>query len=204
MPCGRSVRASSSARTTTRPSARRSGTRRQAWSTCRLTPIRTSSPAPARWRSKSSRRTRRSKSSSVRLAAVGWRAALPSPPAIAPRHGASKRRRPARSPGASPPDVSWRSTSSHHWPMDWWGISTRRRSRSTWCGSTSRALRRSRKHRSRSTIGQLAAAERLIAEGAAAVGVAGVAHGRVPLAGRRTAVVLTGANIDLDKLRQLI
>ena len=55
-----------------------------------------------------------------------------------------------------------------------------------------------------STIGQLAAAERLIAEGAAAVGVAGVAHGRVPLAGRRTAVVLTGANIDLDKLRQLI
>ena len=54
------------------------------------------------------------------------------------------------------------------------------------------------------TVGQLAAAEHLIAEGAAAVGVAGVVEGRVPIAGRRTAVVLTGANIDLDKLRQLI
>jgi threonine dehydratase len=53
-------------------------------------------------------------------------------------------------------------------------------------------------------IGQLAASERLIAEGAAAVGVAGVVNGRVPLAGRRTAIVLTGANIDVDKLRQLI
>jgi len=56
----------------------------------------------------------------------------------------------------------------------------------------------------RSAIGQLAAAERLIVEGAAAVGIAGVVSGRVPLAGRRTAVVLTGANIDPDKLRQLI
>lgn len=55
-----------------------------------------------------------------------------------------------------------------------------------------------------SAIGQLAAAERLIAEGAAAVGVAGVVNGRVPLAGRRTAVVLTGANIDIDTLRRLI
>ena len=54
------------------------------------------------------------------------------------------------------------------------------------------------------TVRQLAAEERLIAEGAAAVGVAGVAEGRVPIAGRRTAVVLTGANIDLDTLRQLI
>jgi threonine dehydratase len=53
-------------------------------------------------------------------------------------------------------------------------------------------------------IGQLAAAERLIAEGAAAVGIAGAVNGRVPLKGRRTAVVLTGANIDPDKLRQLI
>jgi threonine dehydratase len=55
-----------------------------------------------------------------------------------------------------------------------------------------------------SAIGQLAAAERLIAEGAAAVGIAGAVNGRVPLKGRRTAVVLTGANIDPDKLRQLI
>jgi threonine dehydratase len=53
-------------------------------------------------------------------------------------------------------------------------------------------------------VGQLVAEERLIAEGAAAVGVAGVAAGRVPIAGRPTAVVLTGANIDADKLRELI
>ena len=141
----RSVHASSSARTTTRLSARRSGTRRQASSTSRLTRIHTSSPAPARWRSKSWRRTRRSRSSSVRLAAVGWRAASPSPPAIAQPHGASKQRRPARSRGAWPPDVSWQSTSSRHWLMDLWGISTRTRSRSTWCGTTSPALRRSPK-----------------------------------------------------------
>ena len=55
-----------------------------------------------------------------------------------------------------------------------------------------------------SAIAQLVAAERLISEGAAAVGIAGVAHGRVPLAGRRTAIVLTGANIDVDTLRQLM
>ena len=54
------------------------------------------------------------------------------------------------------------------------------------------------------TVGQLVAEERLIAEAAAAVAVAGVVAGRVPIAGRRTAVVLTGANIDPDKLRQLI
>jgi threonine dehydratase len=53
-------------------------------------------------------------------------------------------------------------------------------------------------------IGQLVREERLIAEGAAAVAVAGLVTGRVPLAGKRTAVVLTGANIDPDKLRQLI
>ena len=50
----------------------------------------------------------------------------------------------------------------------------------------------------------LVAEERLIAEGAAAVAVAAVAQGRVPLAGRRTAIVLTGANIDPEKLRQFI
>ena len=44
----------------------------------------------------------------------------------------------------------------------------------------------------------------MIAEAAAAVAVAGVVAGRVPIAGRRTAVVLTGANIDPDTLRQLI
>jgi threonine dehydratase len=46
--------------------------------------------------------------------------------------------------------------------------------------------------------------ERLIAEGAAATGVAGVLSGRLPIAGRRCAVVLTGANIDPGKLASLL
>ena len=53
-------------------------------------------------------------------------------------------------------------------------------------------------------VGELAGQERVIAEGAAAVAVAAIVNGRVPLAGRRTAVILSGANIDRDKLRQLI
>ena len=53
-------------------------------------------------------------------------------------------------------------------------------------------------------IRQLAAEERVIAEGAAAVAVAGVACGRLQLRGRRTAVVLSGANIDPGKLRSII
>jgi len=53
-------------------------------------------------------------------------------------------------------------------------------------------------------VGQLVAEERLIAEGAAAVAVAALTSGRVPIAGRRTAVVRTGANIDPATLRQLI
>jgi threonine dehydratase len=54
------------------------------------------------------------------------------------------------------------------------------------------------------TVGMLVREERLIAEGAAAVAIAAIVQGRVPLAGRPTAVVLTGANIDPGKLRQLI
>jgi threonine dehydratase len=53
-------------------------------------------------------------------------------------------------------------------------------------------------------VGQLVAEERTIAEGAAAVAVAALSSGRVPLGGRRTAVMLTGANIDPDTLRRLI
>ena len=53
-------------------------------------------------------------------------------------------------------------------------------------------------------VKMLVAEERLIAEGAAAVAVAAVVQGRLPLAGRPAAVVLTGANIDPEKLRQLI
>jgi threonine dehydratase len=54
------------------------------------------------------------------------------------------------------------------------------------------------------TVKMLVAEERLIAEGAAAVGVAAIVRDRVPLAGRPACVVLTGANIDPEKLRQLI
>ena len=46
--------------------------------------------------------------------------------------------------------------------------------------------------------------ERLIAEGAAATAVAGVLSGRIPVAGRHVAVVLSGANIDRDAIRDLL
>ena len=45
--------------------------------------------------------------------------------------------------------------------------------------------------------------ERLIIEGAAAAAVAAVAGGQLDLRGRRTAIVLSGANIDLTLWRQL-
>ncbi|MGH9369959.1 MAG: pyridoxal-phosphate dependent enzyme, partial [Vicinamibacterales bacterium] len=56
----------------------------------------------------------------------------------------------------------------------------------------------------RSAIAGLVAEERLIAEGAAAVAVAALTTGRLDVEGRRAAVVLSGANIDPDTLRQLI
>lgn len=46
--------------------------------------------------------------------------------------------------------------------------------------------------------------ERLVIEGAAAVAVAAVAARKLPLAGRRVAIVLSGANIDAAKLIPLI
>jgi threonine dehydratase len=46
--------------------------------------------------------------------------------------------------------------------------------------------------------------ERLIAEGAGAAGVAGVLAGRIDLRGRRAAVVVSGANIDPERLRAII
>ena len=54
------------------------------------------------------------------------------------------------------------------------------------------------------SLRRLVSEERLIAEGAAAVAVAALVQQRVPLNGRPAAVVLTGANIDPEKLRQLI
>jgi threonine dehydratase len=50
----------------------------------------------------------------------------------------------------------------------------------------------------------LVAEERVIAEGAAATAVAAVLGGKVPMRGRRVAIILSGANIDPDKLRELI
>ena len=53
-------------------------------------------------------------------------------------------------------------------------------------------------------LAKLVAEERVIAEGAAATAVAGVLGGRLPIEGRRVAVILSGSNIDPHKLRELI
>jgi threonine dehydratase len=46
--------------------------------------------------------------------------------------------------------------------------------------------------------------EHLIVEGAVAVGVAALLEGRVDLAGQRAVVILTGANIDRERLAAAI
>jgi threonine dehydratase len=46
--------------------------------------------------------------------------------------------------------------------------------------------------------------EHLVCEGAAAVAVAAVTTGRIDLRGKRAAVILTGANIDSEKLRRAL
>ena len=56
----------------------------------------------------------------------------------------------------------------------------------------------------RDAIRDLVRYEHLVAEGAGAAGVAAVASGRVPSRGRTTAVVVSGANIDIDKLAAII
>jgi threonine dehydratase len=53
-------------------------------------------------------------------------------------------------------------------------------------------------------IAALVAEERLIAEGAAAAAVAGVLSGRIAAGFRHTAIVLSGANIDPEKLALLL
>jgi threonine dehydratase len=53
-------------------------------------------------------------------------------------------------------------------------------------------------------IGAIVREERLVAEGAAATGVAAVLSGNLDLRGRRVAVILSGANIDPDTLRTLL
>ena len=54
------------------------------------------------------------------------------------------------------------------------------------------------------TIGGLVREERLITEGAGAAAAAAVLSGTVETRSRRTAIILSGANIDLDKLKKLI
>jgi threonine dehydratase len=46
--------------------------------------------------------------------------------------------------------------------------------------------------------------EHVISEGAAAVGVAAILSGRVQLDARRVVIIVTGSNIDLDRLERLI
>jgi threonine dehydratase len=56
----------------------------------------------------------------------------------------------------------------------------------------------------RAAIAAVLANERVTTEGACAVGVAGLRSGRFDLNGRRVAVVLTGANIDPEKLTEVV
>lgn len=53
-------------------------------------------------------------------------------------------------------------------------------------------------------IAGIAREERLIAEGAGATGPAAILGGALDTTGRRIAVVLTGANVDLDVLKRII
>jgi threonine dehydratase len=53
-------------------------------------------------------------------------------------------------------------------------------------------------------VGAIVREERLVAEGAAAAAIAGVIGGALPLQGKQVAVILSGANIDPEKLRRLI
>jgi threonine dehydratase len=46
--------------------------------------------------------------------------------------------------------------------------------------------------------------ERLVAEGGAAVGVAALLAGKVDLAGRRTAILVSGQNVDMGKLLEVV
>jgi threonine dehydratase len=50
----------------------------------------------------------------------------------------------------------------------------------------------------------LAGREHVIAEGAGAVGVAALAAQKIDVSGRRVAVIVSGANIDLDRVRDVL
>lgn len=53
-------------------------------------------------------------------------------------------------------------------------------------------------------IVELLAHEHLVAEGAGAVGVAAIASGQLDLRGRRIAIIVSGANIDIDVLASIL
>jgi threonine dehydratase len=53
-------------------------------------------------------------------------------------------------------------------------------------------------------VGGLAREERIIAEGGGAAGVAAAIAGALDLQGRRIAIVISGANIDIEKLKTLL
>jgi len=55
-----------------------------------------------------------------------------------------------------------------------------------------------------SAILTLLEVEKTMVEGAGAVGVAALVNGKLPLAGKRTAIVLTGGNIDVTMLARII
>jgi len=56
----------------------------------------------------------------------------------------------------------------------------------------------------RRAVRDLVSEEHLIAEGAGAAAIAGVTSGQLALAGRRTAVILSGANIDTARLASVL
>ena len=78
------------------------------------------------------------------------------------------------------------------------------RSPSTWCAAHVAGIATVSEPAIADAIRALVAEERVIAEGAAATAVAAVLGGKVPLRGRRVAIILSGANIDPHKLRELI
>jgi len=56
----------------------------------------------------------------------------------------------------------------------------------------------------RDALSGVVSSEHLICEGAAAAGVAAIASGRIDLRGKRAALILTGANIDREKLESVL
>jgi threonine dehydratase len=56
----------------------------------------------------------------------------------------------------------------------------------------------------RRAMRDLAGREHVIAEGAGAVGVAALAAQKIDVSGRRVAVIVSGANIDLDRVRDVL